>query len=114
MNIKVGSAEARTHHPQNIMLNTRSSMYLIVGARIVKYNGIGKIVTFRFLRFPFVVYIPHTVNWLVTDIILNITSQEHLMFTLLHNGSGLFELYSKEVCVKKQPGMHVLFHNQCV
>ena len=47
---------------------------------------------------------PHTVNELVTDIILNITSQEDLMLTLLHIGSRLFELFSKEVRVKKQPG----------
>ena len=37
--------------------------------------------------------------------ILNITSQEHLVFTSLHIGSRLFELFSKEVRVKKQPGM---------
>ena len=43
-------------------------------------------ITFKFLRFPFVVSIPHTVNELVTDKILNITSQEHLMLTLLHIG----------------------------
>ena len=61
-------------------------------------------ITFKFLRFPFVVCIPHTVNELVTDIILHIKSQEHLMLTLLHIGSRLFELFSKEVRVKKQPG----------
>ena len=61
-------------------------------------------ITFKFLRFPFEVCIPHTVNELVTDIILNNTSQEHLMMTLLHIGSRLFELFSKEVRVKKQPG----------
>ena len=44
---------------------------------------------------------------LVSDIILNITSQEHLTFTLLHIGSRLFELFSKEVRVKKQPGMSI-------
>ena len=54
--------------------------------------------------FLFVVCVPHTVNELVTDIILNITSQEDLMLTLLHIGSRLFELFSKEVRVKKQPG----------
>ena len=48
--------------------------------------------------------VPYTVNELVTDIILNITSQEDLMLTLLHIGSRLFELFSKEVRVKKQPG----------
>ena len=42
---------------------------------------------------------------LVTDIILNITSQEHLIFTSLHISSRLFELFSKDVRVKKQPGM---------
>ena len=61
-------------------------------------------VTFKVLRFPFEVCVPHTVNELVTDIILNITSQEDLMLTLLHFGSRLFELFSKEVRVKKQPG----------
>ena len=61
-------------------------------------------ITFKFLRFPLVVCIPYTVNELVTDIILNITSQEDLMLTLLHIRSRLFELFSKEVRVKKQPG----------
>ena len=56
-------------------------------------------ITFKFLRFTLVV----CVNELVTDIILNITSQEDLMLTLLHIGSRLFELFSKEVRVKKQP-----------
>ena len=60
-------------------------------------------ITFKFLRFPFVVCVPYTVNELVTDIILNITSQEDLK-SLLHIGSKLFELFSKEVRVKKQPG----------
>ena len=60
-------------------------------------------ITFKFLRFPFVVCVPHTVIELVTDIILNITSQEDFMLTLLHIGSRLFELYSKEVRIKKQP-----------
>ena len=32
-------------------------------------------------------------------------SQGHLMFTLLHVGLILFELFSKEVRVKKQSGM---------
>ena len=50
-------------------------------------------------------YVSHKVNVFVTDIILNITSQEHLIFTSLHIGSRLFELFSKEVRVKKQPGM---------
>ena len=48
--------------------------------------------------------VPYTVIELVTDIILYITSQEDLMLTLLHIGSRLFELFSKEVRVKKQPG----------
>ena len=61
-------------------------------------------ITFKFLRFPFVVCILHTVNEPVADIILNITSQENLMLTLLLIGSRLFELFSKEVRVKKQPG----------
>ena len=62
-------------------------------------------ITFKIVRFTLVVYIFHTVNVLVTDIILNITSQEHLTFTLVHIGSRLFELFCKEVGVKKQPGM---------
>ena len=44
------------------------------------------------------------INELVTDIILIITSQEDLILTLLHIGSRLFELFSKEIRVKKQPG----------
>ena len=64
-------------------------------------------ITFMFLRFQFVVYVPHTANKLVTDLILNITSQEYLIFTSLHIGSRLFGFFSKEVRVKKQPGMHL-------
>ena len=60
---------------------------------------------FMIVRFTLVVYVSHEVNVLVTDIILNFTSQEHLIFTSLHIGSRLFELFSKEVRVKKQPGM---------
>ena len=62
-------------------------------------------ITFKFVRFTLVVYVSHTVNVLVTDIILHITSQEHLIVILLHICSRLFELFSKEVRVKKQPGM---------
>ena len=58
-------------------------------------------ITFKFLRFLFVVFVLHTVNELVTDIILNITSQEDLMLTLLHIGSRLFELFGKEVRVRR-------------
>ena len=58
-------------------------------------------ITSKFLKFPLVVCVPHTVNELVTDVILNITSQEDLMLTLLHIGSRLLELFSKEVRVKK-------------
>ena len=71
---------------------------------IVKYKGIRKMITVKILRFPFVVCVSHTVNELVTDIILIITSQEDLLLTLLHIGSRLLELFSKEVRVKKQPG----------
>ena len=39
------------------------------------------------------------------DIILNITNQVHLIFMSLHIDSRLFKLFSKEVRVKKQPGM---------
>ena len=38
-------------------------------------------ITFKFVRFTFVAYVFHTVDVRVTDIILNITSQEHLTFT---------------------------------
>ena len=65
-------------------------------------------ITFKFLRIPFVVCVSHTVNELVTDIILNITSQEDLMLTSLPFGSRLFELFSKEVRVKKQPGRNLI------
>ena len=61
--------------------------------------------SFKFLRFTLVVYVSHTVNVLVNDILLNITSQKKMIFTLLHIGSRLFELFSKEVRVKKQPRM---------
>ena len=60
---------------------------------------------FKFVMFPVVVYVSHKVNVFVTDLILKIMSQEHLIFTSLHIGSRLFELFSKEVRVKKQPGM---------
>ena len=53
------------------------------------------------MRFTLIVYVSHKVNVLVTYIILNITSREHLIFTSLHIGSRLFELFSKEVHVKK-------------
>ena len=67
-------------------------------------------ITFKFLKFPFVVCVPHTVNELITDIILNITSHEHLMLTLLPIGLRLFELFSKEVRVKKQPGRPLIHY----
>ena len=53
-------------------------------------------ITFKFVRFTLVVCVSHTVNVLVTDIILNIKSQEHLILTLLHIGSRLFEGTCKE------------------
>ena len=37
-------------------------------------------ITCKILRFTFVVYVSHKENVLVTDIILNITNQEHLIF----------------------------------
>ena len=69
-------------------------------------------INFKFVRFTLVVNVSHKVNVLVTDIILNITSQEHLIFTSLHIDSRLFELFSKEVLVNKQPGMHA-FKTMC-
>ena len=38
-------------------------------------------ITFKVLSFTFEFNVSHTVNLLVTDIILNITSSEHFMFT---------------------------------
>ena len=89
----------------------------------------------KFVRFTLVVYVSHKVNEaeyclfcgrrrvavaryrmiclvLVTDIILNITSQEHLIFSSLHIGSRLFELFSKEVRVTKQPGMPLKYQRR--
>ena len=37
-------------------------------------------ITFKFVRFTSVAYVSHTVNVLVTDIILNIKSQDDLTF----------------------------------
>ena len=51
---------------------------------------------------------PHTVNELVTDIVLKYYESGTFEFTLLHIGSRLFELFSKEVCLKQQPGMHLI------
>ena len=65
-------------------------------------------INFKFVMCTLVVYVFHKVNVLVTDIILNITSQEHLIFTSLNIDSILFELFSKEVREKKQPGMPLM------
>ena len=65
-------------------------------------------INFKFVRFTLVVYVSRYVNVRVTDTILNITSYEHLVFTSFHIGSRLFELFSKEVRVKKQPGMPLI------
>ena len=40
-------------------------------------------INFKFVRFTLLVYVSHKVNVLVTDIILNITSQEHLIFDII-------------------------------
>ena len=68
-------------------------------------RDIGKMINFKFLRLTcvHVVYLFHTVNVLVTDIILDNTIREHMIFALLHIDKRLFELFSKEVRVKKQP-----------
>ena len=112
MDIKVGqlrlepaTAKIRVYHTNHWIIKAVDSGSEKRALKIAKYKGIKKMIKFKFLGFSFVVYVPHTVNKLVTAIILNITSQEHLMFTLLHIGSRLFKLFSKEVCVKKQPGM---------
>ena len=81
-------------------MGVRTAHYKSLNTRILK-----KMITFKFVRFTFVVYVSQTVNVFVTGIILNSTSPEHLTFTLLHISSRLFELFSKEVRVKKQPGM---------
>ena len=52
-------------------------------------------INFKFVRFTLVIYVSHKVNVLVTDMILNITSQEHLIFTSLHIGSRLFTLLNR-------------------
>ena len=62
-------------------------------------------INFKFARFTLVVYVSHKVNVLVTDINLTIMSQEDLIFTSLHIGSRLFELFGKEVRITKRPGM---------
>ena len=38
-------------------------------------------ITLKYVRVKSVAYVPHTVNVLVTDIILNIKSQEYLALT---------------------------------
>ena len=65
-------------------------------------------INFKLVRITLVVYVSYKVNVLVTDIILNITSQGYLLFTSLHIGSRLFELFSKEVRIKKQPRMPLI------
>ena len=67
---------------------------------------------FKRVRFTLVVYVSLKVHVLVTDIILNISSHEHLIFTSLNIGSRLFELFSKEVRVKKQPGLSISHENR--
>ena len=71
-------------------------------------------INFKFVSFTLLVYVSQKVNVLVSDKILNITSQEHLIFTSLHIGSRLFELFSKEVGVKKQPGMPLNVYHETV
>ena len=65
-------------------------------------------ITFKFLKVTWVVYVSHTVNVFVTDIFLNNTSREYLIFALLQISSRLFELFNKEVRGKKQPGMPLI------
>ena len=69
-------------------------------------------ITFKFLEFTCEVYVSQSVNVLVTDIILNNTSREHLIFILLHIGSRLFELFRKDLRVKKQPEMPLIIRKQ--
>ena len=89
-----------------------------MGGRKAHYKSLNamvleKMIHFKFVRFTLVVYVSHKVNMLVTDIILNITSQEQLIFTSLNIDSRLFELFSKEVSVQKQPGIPLLRQIAC-
>ena len=68
-----------------------------IALQIVQYRGIGKMITLTFLGFTFEVYVSHTVNMLVTDY-----ESGTFYIHILRIGSRLFELFSKEVCVKKQ------------
>ena len=73
----------------------------------------GKMITFKFLSFTFVVQVFSTVTvlMLVTNIILNITSQENLIFAYIAyqlETYFIFKLFSKEVHVKKQPWMSLI------
>ena len=70
--------------------------------KLVNARDTAKIITFKFLGFTCVVYISHTVNVLVTDIILNNMSRE-LLISVQDYSNSLAERYI--VCVKKQPGM---------
>ena len=105
ININVGCAETLTPKQESIMLITRLQRQLKVGVRKAHYESLNTKVLEKWLLSClwgslFVVYVSHTVNVLVTDIILDITSQEN--FSL-----RLFGLFSKNVhvCVKKQPGL---------
>ena len=59
-------------------------------------------ITFKCVCFTFVVYVSNTVIMLATDIILNINESGIFYIYILHIGSRQFELFSKEVHVKKQ------------
>ena len=55
-------------------------------------------ITFKFVRFTSVAYVSHTVNVLVTDIILNIKSQEHLKFTYYKSVRVIRTLWKRGTC----------------
>ena len=50
-------------------------------------------ITFKILRFSFVVCVSHTINELVTDIILIITSQEHYYTSVRDYSNSLAKRY---------------------
>ena len=57
--------------------------------------------TVEVLSFIFAVCVSHTQNVFVPDIIINISSSDHLLIAVLCVGSRLFELFSKKgTCIE--------------
>ena len=59
----------------------------------------------EFLSFIFSVCVSRTLNLYFSEIIINITSSDHLFFACRFEDLRLFELFIKTVRVKKRPGM---------